>query len=101
MADNRRMRWATVTKILFNLGRKEYHWKGKSLAERSEIYRNNERRWFPRVWPRPKIHGYEYAAIATCDGELNTFFDWDEFEEILAYGVYSPVKSKTTKKKAA
>ena len=101
MADNRRMRWATVIKILFNLGREQYHWKGKSLAERWEIIRGIEKRWFPQVWPRPKIHIYEYAGIATCDGELDTFFDWDDFQELLAYDVYSPVKSKTTKKKAA
>ena len=99
--DHRRMRWAQTAKIFFNLGREEFYWKNKSFSERWEIIRNSKRRWFPRVWPRPKIHVYEYAAIGTCDGELDTFLDWDDFQELVAYGVYSPVKSKTIKKKAA
>ena len=101
MDDHRRMRWAQTAKIFFNLGREEFYWKNKSFSERWEIIRNSKRRWFPRVWPRPKIHVYEYAAIGTCDGELDTFLDWDDFQELGAYGVYSPVKSKTIKKKAA
>jgi hypothetical protein len=57
--DHRHMSWARTAEIFFNLGREEFYWKNKSFSERWEIIRNRERRWFPRVWPRPKIHVYE------------------------------------------
>ena len=57
--DHRHMSWARTAEIFFNLGEELDYWKNKSFAERWEIIRNNERRWFPRVWPRPKIHVYE------------------------------------------
>ncbi len=99
-ADHRLMSWIDTAKIFFNLGKKQYYWKNISFSERWEMIRQQERRWFPQVWPRPKVHVYEYAAIATCDGELDTFLDWEDFQEMLAYEVYLPVKPKTSKKKA-
>ena len=99
-ADHHRMSWAHTAEIFFNLGREEFYWKNKSFAERWAMIHQQKRRWFPQVWPRPKVHVYEYSAIATCDGELNTFLDWEDFEEMLSYEVYVPVKPKTSKKKA-
>lgn len=100
-AEYRLMSWTDTAQIFFNLGKEHFYWKNKSFVERWEIICNRERRWFPQVWPRPKVHVYEYAAIATCDGELQTYLDWNDFEEEIMHDVYLPVKSKTTKKKAA
>jgi hypothetical protein len=67
-------------KIVFFPGK---YWKDRTFKERLTT------NWkHVHFFPGPKMQVYEYTATATCDGEFQTYFDWDAFEEEIMYDIY-------------
>ena len=63
-------------------------WKGRSFKERFAVNWRDV-----HFLPGPKMQVYYYTATATCDGEFETWLDWDDLQEELSYGLYKPVNT--------
>ena len=63
-------------------------WKGRSFKERFAVNWRDV-----HFLPGPKMQVYLYTATATCDGEFETWLDWDDLQEELSYGLYKPVNT--------
>ena len=66
------------------------HWKNHSFKERLAIHWRHV-----HFFPGPKMQVYRYAATATCDGEFETWLDWDDLQEELSYSMYKPTINPT------
>ena len=63
-------------------------WKDRSFKERFAVNWRDV-----HFLPGPKMQVYHYTATATCDGEFETWLDWDDLQEELSYGLYKPVNT--------
>jgi len=74
----------------------EGYFKTKNLAERISDGRKYRRKLFS-TWHTRRRTVYDFEAVATVDGEFETF-SWDMFQEELMYEIWEEV---TTERKMA